>query len=335
MAGSAALSRPATTLATGPILLFGVERSGTSWLGKIFDSHPATLYRHEPERVLEDFGLPWICPERPTDVVRAAAADYLRRMIATATVATAGPAPRFPKAWRPLPRTALHRGLTEGVRLLARFDPRRGGLHNLTLPDLAGGAAPRMVVKSISGHGRAALLAGADPAARVVVLLRDPGGQIDSVLRGTARGKFVEPTDLDWIPPTSPARRHGLTAAALEQMDRIEQLAWQWVVRNEMLLDDLGGAANAMVLRYDDLCADPEAEARRLFAFAGLPWHPQTEAFLAASTSGAGAQGYYSVFRDPAASLNRWRGRLDAAAQRRIGAILRRSKLARWWPDFP
>ena len=32
-----------------PILLFGMPRSGTTWLGKIFDSHPLVLYRHEPD----------------------------------------------------------------------------------------------------------------------------------------------------------------------------------------------------------------------------------------------------------------------------------------------
>lgn len=31
----------------GCILLFGLPRSGTTWLGKLFDSHPDTLYRHE------------------------------------------------------------------------------------------------------------------------------------------------------------------------------------------------------------------------------------------------------------------------------------------------
>ena len=33
-----------------PILLFGAPRSGTSWLGRILDSHPDTLMRHEPDR---------------------------------------------------------------------------------------------------------------------------------------------------------------------------------------------------------------------------------------------------------------------------------------------
>jgi hypothetical protein len=29
-------------------LVFGLPRSRTTWLGKIFDSQPDTLYRHEP-----------------------------------------------------------------------------------------------------------------------------------------------------------------------------------------------------------------------------------------------------------------------------------------------
>lgn len=32
-----------------PILVAGLARSGTTWLAKILDSHPATLYRHEPD----------------------------------------------------------------------------------------------------------------------------------------------------------------------------------------------------------------------------------------------------------------------------------------------
>ena len=33
------------------ILVFGMPRSGTTWIGKLFDSYPDTLYRHEPDSV--------------------------------------------------------------------------------------------------------------------------------------------------------------------------------------------------------------------------------------------------------------------------------------------
>ena len=36
-------------MSQGLTLLFGMPRSGTTWIAKIFDSHPDTLYRHEPD----------------------------------------------------------------------------------------------------------------------------------------------------------------------------------------------------------------------------------------------------------------------------------------------
>ena len=39
------------------IFLVGLPRSGTTWIGKIFDSHPDTIYRHEPDSVYRLAGL--------------------------------------------------------------------------------------------------------------------------------------------------------------------------------------------------------------------------------------------------------------------------------------
>ena len=38
-------------LSQSAILILGSPRSGTTWLAKIFDSHPDILYRHEPDEL--------------------------------------------------------------------------------------------------------------------------------------------------------------------------------------------------------------------------------------------------------------------------------------------
>ena len=43
----------------GQIFVFGMPRSGTSWLGKIFDSHPDVVFRHEPDIDFRNTSIPW------------------------------------------------------------------------------------------------------------------------------------------------------------------------------------------------------------------------------------------------------------------------------------
>jgi len=40
------------------ILVFGMPRSGTTWLGKIFDSHMDLIYLHEPDSEIKLKGIP-------------------------------------------------------------------------------------------------------------------------------------------------------------------------------------------------------------------------------------------------------------------------------------
>ncbi len=77
------------------VLIAGMPRSGTTWLGKIFDSHPRTLYRHEPDSVLRNHALPmFIPPERfeqhGTEMVR-----WVERLLSVKTAKTSGKTPLF------------------------------------------------------------------------------------------------------------------------------------------------------------------------------------------------------------------------------------------------
>ncbi len=40
------------------LLLFRMSRSGTTWLGKILDSHPDVLYIHEPDSEIKIKSVP-------------------------------------------------------------------------------------------------------------------------------------------------------------------------------------------------------------------------------------------------------------------------------------
>jgi hypothetical protein len=76
-------------LAASAVLVLGSPRSGTTWLAKIFDSHPGVLYRHEPDQLTaSEPGLPpeaqirqWLL-QRSLPTARLAARIDLPDMVA-------------------------------------------------------------------------------------------------------------------------------------------------------------------------------------------------------------------------------------------------------------
>lgn len=318
------------------ILVFGLPRSGTTWLGKIFDSHPGTLYRHEPD----NYPLLEVLPRFPSPQDAENYADFIRSFVnhlpRRNEAAVAAKMPMFPKAWR----GPIRERLVQGAALAAKLGAKAG--LDLPVPGARGHRiepAPTVVWKSIESTGRFGLLMQALPEARGIHLLRHPCGQINSVLRGERQGAFQDnsPTSeffnlFRCLLETPQARRHGLSMKALRRMRPVERLAWSWVVTNEKAAEEANESGRARVVCYENLCADPLGESRRILEFAGLDWNPQTEGFVTRST-GANAPSYYSVFKNPAHSISRWREELPADSACRIIAILRRSFLARFYEE--
>jgi hypothetical protein len=228
----------------------------------------------------------------------------------------------------------MHGSITYGLRAADKATRGTLGLRNVRVPDIFNAQAHpelRIVMKSVSFQIRANQLAQAMPGTRIVFIVRDPFGQVASMLRGSALGKFERPVNLETLANTAQARQYGLTAARLQNMPAVERYSWHWAIYNEMTNSDLAGVENVYTVRYEALCGDPAGQSRALLAFAGLSWNAQTEAFIERSVRPSLADGYYQVFKDPAASLYRWRTQLDANDQARIRDIVASTAAGALW----
>jgi hypothetical protein len=325
----------------GRVLILGSPRSGTSWLAKLFDSHPDVLYRHEPDEVHHPVRLPKSIPPAEEDAHLDTARAYLDVLTTARTLRTAGPLPVLAKNYRSSLARCVRTGLILGVRGLemAARDSRR--LSRITIPDLVSrkhSREARIVIKSVNLLLYIRLFARAWPQGRFVFIVRHPCGQVASIMRGLELGKFAplpasEPDKPAPVPHVETARsdeaeRLGLRIDDLSALSSVEQAAWRWAFFNQKALQSIAGLNNVKLLVYEELAADPAGVARELFAFAGLAWDAQVERFIRDSTQRHETR-YYSVKRNPLQAANRWQTALSVEDQQRIAAIASRVPIGR------
>lgn len=316
--------------AEGMILLFGLPRSGTSWLGKVFDSHPETLYLHEPDKDVRQAGVPAVFPAEWMAERREAIEAFLRQVLANRSLGVTGKLPQFPKSYRSTGRRLLRSAFFAAKALPLGLE------RAVRVPDLINRRHPisRVVWKSINSVGRLGAILRARAGARAVLIVRHPCGQIASVLRGHAAGKItdVHPSEqyrvFEELVGTAAGRAHGLTVEDLRAMHPLERLAWRWVLFLEQARADTEGLASCRWLRYEDLCEEPRERTRELFDFAGLGWHSQTEEFLRESTDGE-SDHYFAVKKDPRRSASKWRSELPERDAQRILDVVAGSPVGR------
>jgi len=314
-----------------PILIFGLPRSGTTWLAKLFDSHPLTLYRHEPDIESREDRLPYAGRPEEWPSHRDLARQYVVRLLDTRTVKTAGPPPIFAKSFRTPHNYILRAAVILALRAAANVPGADKMFQRIPVPDLIlaqNRSAVQPILKSVSAGGRVGLFAEAMPESRIIFIIRHPCGQIVSQLRGISLGRMgmpVKPGDAGEFTSLDQAKAHSLTAEKYDAMAPVEQLAWNWVIHNEKAIADLAGRATARILRYEDLCANPLVTTQDLFGFVGLDWHPRTEDFIAESTSYKGFYRYFGVWRNSPETADKWRTLLSPEEQERILVVARRS----------
>lgn len=299
----------------GPILIIGVPRSGTSWLGKIFDSHPWVLYRHEPDDVSARADFPGICAVEDIPRYADAARRYVARLTTVRLVKSVGTRPIFPKPFQRLPAHYLRYSLTLGLRAAEAVPFAAAWAKRVPIPDLISGdrTAIAYVIKSVSLLGATTLLAKAIPESRIIAIVRHPCGQVASIKRSLAGGYTQGGLFGPRVLATARARELGMTRERYEAMPGLDRCVWAWALVHAKLFEEAVNLPNVRLLSYERLCEAPVAQARELMAFANLSWTEETERFIAASTRGNGREGYYSLFRDPIKAASKWKDELSGA----------------------
>ena len=309
----------------GLILVFGLPRSGTTWAGKIFDSHPDTLYRHEPDSWSSLGPLPLVTNASEAAQQAGRIDEFVAGLPERRETKVAGSAPVFPKHYLSRAKFGWLRLGVAGARAVSRLRgecavPR--AVRRKHLDQVA------VVWKSIESVGRLGLLAEALPAARGILLVRHPCGFVASILRGERTRRFTSGTPasedygvLEALLGSEVGHRYDLSLAYLRTLTPEERLAWRWVLFNEVAMTAVAGNGRFLTVRYEDLCRDPMATTEGMFRQTGLALHPQTESFLAQSTR-SDRGGYFSVYKDSQRAAEQWQRELAPEAIERVQAVV-------------
>src|SRR3546814_13533864 len=82
-----------------PVFIIGGARSGTTFLGKLLDSHPDVLYRHEPDSVLVNTEIPFVPRVDELQRYVGPARHYLDAPLYVRAKKVSGPSPHFDKPY--------------------------------------------------------------------------------------------------------------------------------------------------------------------------------------------------------------------------------------------
>jgi len=306
------------------VFIIGLPRSGTTWVAKTFDAAPDVIYRHEPDSAVSNTRMPQFVEPARYDAFVSEARDYVSELFGVSTLKTCGAQPWFEKSYRSRAAEFTRSGIVAALRAAEAASFSRRWARRQRVPDFVTSRArdaTSVVVKSVIAAGRAGLYARALPDVRFLAVIRHPCGFVASQLRGADLGLLSTRWPVQSMADTEQARRRGLTVARLEALTPEEIAAWYWVIANEAMFEGLEGRSNAAAFAYDLACLDPGRYFEDAFAHAELPMQPQTRAFIdeVRDRPPDGSAKYYSLFRNPRESSQKWRQELSPA---QIDAVL-------------
>lgn len=315
-------------------LIAGTGRSGSSWLGKLFDSSPCVFYKHEPDNVASK---PWfreipsrLDPDPENDRYAPRFAHALEESFWHHSVLMIRP-PEFSKSFlRERPWQVLNLGLRALRKVRLPHQPTLRIPGWMLRGDLS---SVHYAWKSVTSNLRLCWIHRHFPRMRLVLIVRHPGGYLNSWMRGARYegwSGFGDRNRLDPVVLPFPLPEQERFADVYRNGTAFERELVYWIVANETPLLSLADSGALKLVIYEDLCRRPEAVLRDVFDYCGIRLEEQTRQFAEASTSRHDTR-YHAVFKDPSRTAWRWREDLDRGQHRTLERLLRQTSLADLW----
>ena len=319
-----------------PILIVGLPRSGTTWIGAVLSSAPGTAYLFEPDN--EGLSpVAWLCKRSlhrfPYLAVDDLADDYQHLWATTLT----GP------RWMWLANSALGQllrrkafeveaGIGEKCGLVyvdermhrvgrpGQVQPYRVDSHPITarLSRLLTAAnwearqGARRIIKSVHASLSLEWIAGRFPV-EIVVVLRNPFSLVASYKRmrlpDSYRNLPVQDNLLrDWS-------QYLPTGSRVARPEPVDQMAFQIMLMYRIIERQCGAHPEWTLLSHDRLCIAPEPGYGSVFRMLGLHWTGDTDRKIS-ELGGAGER--FSPRRIAAQEPSKWKGELTPEEQHSI-----------------
>ena len=314
---------------TPNILLFSMPRSGSTWIGKVLDSHPDTIYRHEPDTEVRITGIPTVLHEEDIEDKAFVLNQYVNKIFSIKTAKTCGKTPIFKKSYFHQPHYDIVKSSIYFTKATEKLGIR---IPVITPYKFYLNKSYPLIWKSVISLGRLPVLQKIIPNSKIIIILRHPCGQIASVMKGDRTKAFAQKRSisenyslLKMLTETKLAKREDLNIDRLKELTAIERLAWQWTLINDHALYSVLDNENSLLIKYDEFCYSPYESTEKIFKFINLEWNSQTEKFIKESTKKSKSS-YYSIYKNPKYSAQKWKNELTKNQIDKILSVSNKSK---------
>ena len=272
---------------TNPLILAGMPRTGTSWAGKALGFARGYTYFREPDNF---------------DHVEGATGDFPFLYV------TAGDADH--EAYRRHMERALSGEIAtpftmkeDAGPLLSWLPQRRRNQLGKRFPILYA-VRSNLVAKLVNSNLALDWILGRFPDAWILYIFRHPCGQFASFQR-----QGWEPRPERYLQDATVLSEH---LAPFEDTIRRAATFWeragaQWGLINRIVYQQALQQDRLAMIPYEWLCSDPVVRFKEIYAWAGLEWNEAVENFLSAKIQSKMSDDPYSLAKDPAVQIDRWR----------------------------